>query len=103
MKKRSRGLSKRIELRVSDSDYILIKQKARAENKNVSMYVRSRILAEEIKVASERADLAKEINKIGTNINQIARFFNSGFLYPKAREELLVEITKVYDLLERRL
>lgn len=57
-----------------------------------------------IKDYTHYKELVNEINKIGVNINQIAKMANaSGELYQKQMERLEVEMNKIWDKLSEEL
>lgn len=69
-----------------------------------STYIRKLIKGEKIRVrpAAEISKLYTEVNRIGNNINQIARSVNSGMASPEtAAEQALFLLRKVYDLMEK--
>ncbi len=71
---------------------------------SVSALIRSRIDGVEIRPREpeELHDLYVEINRIGNNVNQIARACNAGMTAPdSAAEQALFLLRKVYALLER--
>ena len=68
-----------------------------------SAYLRRLILKTPVKAcqAVEIRALYAEINKIGSNINQIARSVNAGIASPQTAEQSLFLLKKVYDLMFR--
>ena len=70
---------KRIELRLSDSEYAEIEKKAELSGLTRTQLIRMLIMGEEIraKPPEEYLKLVREINAIGNNINQIAHIANS--------------------------
>lgn len=68
-----------------------------------SAYLRSLIMKTPVKEcqAKELRDLYAEINKIGSNINQIARSVNAGIASPETAAESLFMLRRIYDLMYR--
>lgn len=90
--KRSRSIQKLFW--VNDNENQLIKQHmARAGIDNFSVYARMMLLGGEVKVIdfSELEKLRKEINRIGVNVNQIAKYANTNEVAS------LQELTKVFE------
>lgn len=91
--------------RVSDEDFELIKEKAEICNMKVSSYIVKSATEQIILVknSAEYKDLIIEINKIGTNINQIARLANTVGNIDKNEiikiQESLTEILKIVSSL----
>ncbi len=65
--------------RVSENDFKVIEEKAKLSNMKTSEYVRISALQKVILVknAEEFRNLIFEINKIGTNINQLVKLSNT--------------------------
>lgn len=80
-------------------------QKLQADAKNSglsrSAYLRRLIMKSDIKVRppKEIQSLSAEINKIGSNINQIARSVNAGIASPEDARRGLFMLDKVYEKL----
>lgn len=68
-----------------------------------SAYLRRLIKKTPIKVRPTEAirDLYTEINRIGNNINQIARSVNAGIASPETAAQAVFLMRKVYDLMEK--
>lgn len=97
---------KRITLRLSDYEYMMLEQKAYEFNITVTEFLRQIILFGGVQKTKPRidedmiADLIREINYIGNNINQIA--YNTNVLYYTSLEDLKMakeEAMKVSRLL----
>lgn len=66
-----------------------------------SAYLRRLIMGTPVKAcqAKEIRDLYAEINKIGSNVNQIARSVNMGIATPETAEKSLFLLQQIYDLM----
>lgn len=86
--------TRRIQLRVDESTYKKVIEESEKESKNISCFIRDLILSSDIRTDPEvkRAinDLCREINRIGVNINQIAKNTNAG-IYSEADRINLIE------------
>ena len=91
---------KQISIRFSETDYAKIAESAKKQNTTVTDYLRDRsvhgrvdttfqIIAdpEEVKKA------ARELNGILVNLQQIAKYYNTGGLYSSALQETIREAT----------
>lgn len=80
-KKPRRKEAKQISFRVSDDEYLKLKQSAETLNMSVPAFVKSkaqgsRLVTPKIDVET-RKNIVRDLNSMGTNINQIAKWFNS--------------------------
>ena len=93
-----------LKFRVTPKEKEIINSKALSCNKTVSMYLRDCALEKEIKVVNGADSIAKELRRIGNNINQIARGVNAGYItavnLTETRKEL-IEIWQSLNLLVR--
>lgn len=66
-----------------------------------SAYLRRLIMRTPVKEcqAKEIRDLYAEINKIGSNVNQIARSVNMGIATPETAAQSLFLLQRIYDLM----
>lgn len=78
-------------LRFSEDEFVMIQQKLDLANITFSDFARSAILKKKIKLPIEK-ELIYELNKIGNNLNQIARAVNKNEKISVLTE--LVEIEK---------
>ena len=85
--KKEQGYAKdvRITLRLSQAEFEFISNHATATKVTVSEFCRTQILDKEVTIRyevvadmKEIKNLAKEMNAIGNNLNQIARYFHEG-------------------------
>lgn len=104
--------TKRFEIRLSENEYNQLQTLAEDFEMTVSDYIRwsifQRNVTMRILLDDESSALSKirfQLDKIGTNINQIAKVLNSGFVNPQMfRDELkamFLEIHNEIDLLNR--
>ena len=75
----------------------------RASGLSVSTLVRKLLDGAQIQQnnAADYKALYTEINRIGNNINQIARSVNEGVASPETAAQAVFLLRKVYDLMER--
>lgn len=66
-------------------------------------YLRRLILHTPVKArpSEDIRDLYREINRIGNNINQIARSVNAGIASPETAAQTVFLMRKVYELMEQ--
>ena len=86
-----------------EAEYQTLCKNAKRCGLSRSAYLRRLILKTPVKAcqAVEIRALYAEINKIGSNINQIARSVNAGIASPQTAEQSLFLLQKVYDLMFR--
>ena len=74
--------NKVVHIRLDEKTYNIVVADSKRTDKNISAYIRGLILSTTIGTAPEikrvMNDLRREINKIGVNINQIAKNTNAG-------------------------
>jgi hypothetical protein len=90
-------------LRLNEKETRALKEKAKQCGLSKSAYLRRLILDKPVKARPPEAihDLYIEINRIGTNINQIAHACNAGMTDPdNAAAQALFLLQKVYVLME---
>lgn len=90
-------------LRLNENETRALKEKAKQCGLSKSAYLRRLILNQPVKARPPEAvhDLYVEINRIGTNINQIARACNAGMADPdNAAAQALFLLGKVYALMD---
>ena len=98
--------SKRLYIRISNQEYGDIYRNAKIANLNMSQYAR-KILTGEIVTAAkppEYRQLYNEVNKIGVNVNQIAKVANSSGLVDAATiRQMQYLLTKIYNRIDEAL
>ena len=97
----------RITIRFTDLEYSIIETAARQTNMSLAAYVRTQVLKGQvhtkIEIVTDVPEIKKllaEFGKIGSNLNQIAKYFNQGGILS---QEMRVEINKrLRDLYEMK-
>lgn len=98
--------NRRIYLRFTNTEYENLSTNAKDANLTLAEYTRKQALNQRIKVKYEIvADLPElkqmisEFGKIGSNLNQIARYFNSGGIHSQEmRKEINQSIARIYEM-----
>lgn len=93
---------KRIYIRVTDEEYKLIVSKAKNNNLSISEYTRKILLEDRVVIVPGVIELAKQVSKVGTNLNQLTVLAHQGRikevdLFPTkdALQQVLKEIKKL--------
>ena len=97
----------RITIRFTDLEYSIIETAARQTNMSLAAYVRTQVLKGQvhtkIEIVTDVPEIKKllaEFGKIGSNLNQIAKYFNQGGI---PSQEMRGEINKrLRDLYEMK-
>lgn len=107
-KKKNTDLFKnhRITIRLTDLEYEIITTAAEQTGRSLSEYIRHQAIHGSVKVSypivAPIEDIQKmtwEIGKIGNNLNQIARYFNSGGMQTRSiREDINECISELMQL-----
>ena len=83
-----------IGVRVTEAEETELRERAQAARLSMGAYLRRRALGQRVRSAVERrlgvAEL-RELNRIGVNLNQMARALNSGAAPPPAETQEAVE------------
>lgn len=95
-----------IMLRLTDTEYERLSAHAEAASLPLATYIRKQITGKQVKIKYEIvADLPElkkliaEFGKIGSNLNQIARYFNSGGIHSQEmRERINQGISDIYEM-----
>lgn len=92
--------SERFNLRFTIAELAHIEQQARTAGIDPTEYLRRRALGYEVPPAPRRADasLVSELNRVGQNVNQIARNLNSD---RSERQEVDVVLAELRGVLEK--
>ena len=70
-----------IGVRVTEAEETELRERAQAARLSMGAYLRRRALGQRVRIAAERrlgAAELRELNRIGVNLNQMARALNSG-------------------------
>ena len=96
----------RITIRFTDLEYSIIKTAARKANMSLAAYVRTQVLKGQVHTkieivadVPEIKELLAEFGKIGSNLNQIAKYFNQGgVLSQEMRGEINKRLRDLYEM-----
>ena len=95
-----------IMLRLNDTEYDIVTENAQTANLPVAEYARKQIMNQRItlkyEVVADVPELKKlisEFGKIGSNLNQIAKYFNQGgILSSEMRNEIRKSLRDIYEM-----
>ncbi|MBX5317928.1 MobC family plasmid mobilization relaxosome protein [Staphylococcus caprae] len=101
--KPNRKEPKQISFRVSESEYLKLKQSAETLNMSVPAFVKkkaqgSRLVAPKLDKVT-RQSMAKDLSKLGANVNQIAKYCNQHQYEAPNYEDLEYNINAVRERL----
>ena len=95
---------KQINFRVKEQQYEKLKKEAEKSNfKTVTSFCKNICINKKVKIFKDYSiykNLIKEINKIGNNINQIARYCNTA---KEVDKNVLEELKKINEQLQKML
>ena len=98
--------TKDVHLRMNETEYEILLERATATNMTVSDFIRNALVNQKVIIKYEiTADvpeikkLISEFGKIGSNLNQIARYFNQGgILSSEMRNEIRKSLRDIYEM-----
>lgn len=98
--------SHRVYLRFTDTEYEILLHNAQAANMTLAEYIRNQVMNKKVTVKyeivadiPELKKLIAEFGKIGSNLNQIARHFNSGGIHSQEmRKAIDQSIARIYEM-----
>lgn len=98
--------TKDVHLRMNETEYALLIERARASNMTVSEFVRNALNNQNVIIKYEiTADvpeikqLISQFGKIGNNLNQIARYFNQGgIISSEMKKEIRKALRNIYEM-----
>ena len=98
--------TKDVHLRMNETEYALLIERARASNMTVSKFVRNALNNQNVIIKYEiTADvpeikqLISQFGKIGNNLNQIARYFNQGgIISSEMKKEIRKALQDIYEM-----
>ena len=98
--------SNRIYLRLTDIEYEIVTTNARNANLSLAEYIRKQVMNKKViakyEIVADVPELKKliaEFGKIGSNLNQIARHFNSGGIHSQEMQKSIRQcIAEIYEL-----
>ena len=97
---------RRVYLRLSDLEYEIVSNYAQQANLTIAEFCRQQIVGKKVVVkyeivadVPELKKLVAEFGKIGSNLNQIARHFNSGGIHSQEmRKAISQSIARIYEM-----
>lgn len=95
-----------IMLRLTDTEYEIVSESAKAAHLPLAEYVRKQVMKQKVaakyEIVAELPELKKlvaEFGKIGSNLNQIARHFNSGGIHSQEmRRAIDQSVARIYEM-----
>lgn len=98
--------SHQINLRLTDTQYAIITEATKQANLSLSEYIRRQLIKGKViakyEIVANVPELKKligELEKIGSNLNQIARHFNSGGVHSQEmRKSICQGIADIYEI-----
>ena len=98
--------TKDVHLRMNETEYDLLAERAKANSMTVADFVRSALDNQKVIIKYEiTADvpeikkLISEFGKIGSNLNQIVRYFNQGGIHSQEMRAAINQcITELYEM-----
>ena len=95
-----------IMLRLTDTEYEIVYESAKAAHLPLAEYVRKQIMKQKVtakyEIVADLPELKKlvaEFGKIGSNLNQIARHFNSGGIHSQEmRKAIDQSVARIYEM-----
>ena len=98
--------TKDVHLRMNETEYALLIERARASDMTVSEFVRNALNNQNVIIKYEiTADvpeikqLISQFGKIGNNLNQIARYFNQGgIISSEMKKEIRKALRDIYEI-----
>ena len=98
--------TKDVHLRMNETEYDLLAERAKAAYMSISEYMRKQIMEGQVntkfEVVADVKEIKKligELGKIGSNLNQIARYFNQGgIISSEMRKEIKKSLRDIYEM-----
>lgn len=95
-----------IMLRLTDTEYEIVSESAKSTRLPLAEYVRKQVMKQKVtakyEIVADLPELKKliaEFGKIGSNLNQIARHFNSGGIHSQEmRKAINQSIARIYEM-----
>lgn len=95
-----------IMLRLTDTEFEIVAENAKSANLPLAEYIRKQVMKQKViakyEIVADLPELKKlvaEFGKIGSNLNQIARHFNSGGIHSQAmRKAIEQSVSRIYEL-----
>ena len=98
--------TKDVHLRMSETEYEILLERATASNMTVSDFIRNALDKQNVitkfEIVADVKEIKKligELGKIGSNLNQIARYFNQGgIISSEMRTEIKKSLRNIYEI-----
>lgn len=98
--------NKDVHLRMSETEYEILLERSTASNMTVSNFIRNALDRQNViikyEITADVPDIKKligELGKIGSNLNQIARYFNQGGIISSGmRTEIKKSLRDIYEM-----
>ena len=98
--------NKDVHLRMSETEYEILLERSTASNMTVSNFIRNALDRQNViikyEITADVPDIKKligELGKIGSNLNQIARYFNQGgIISSEMRAEIKKSLRDIYEM-----
>ena len=95
-----------IMIRLTDTEYEIVSESAKATHLPLAEYVRKQVMKQKVaakyEIVADLPELKKlvvEFGKIGSNLNQIARHFNSGGIHSQEmRRAIDQSVARIYEM-----
>ena len=89
----------RVTIRLTDTEFSIIENAATQAEMSISEYMRTQTMEGKENARFEIKKLISEFGKIGSNLNQIARYFNQGgILSSEMRNEIRKSLRDIYEM-----
>ena len=96
----------RVTIRLTDTEFSIIENAAEQAEMSISEYMRTQTMEGQVnarfEIVADVAEIKKligEFGKIGSNLNQIARYFNQGgILSSEMRNEIRKSLRDIYEM-----
>ena len=89
--------------RVSEEEYERLKELALGSYRLISVYCRDCVFGKKITVITGVDEAAKQLRRIGNNLNQLTWRVNEGTLTAVNLEEMKRELAKIFELLNEKM
>ncbi len=98
--------TKDVHLRMNETEYEILLERATATNMTVSDFIRNALNSQNVitkyEIIADVKEIKKligELGKIGSNLNQIARYFNQGgIISSEMRKEIKKSLRDIYEM-----
>lgn len=97
------GMNTKKDFRMDEETYQTLLSKAENKNMNVSKYLRMLIMDRPVdnpEIKDKLYQLQYEVNRIGNNINQIAKNCNADLYSAEDRKNLLEDIIRIEEMMD---